>query len=788
MNSQQKVEPCRSIAARYKQSQAFLQDIGENKMALNATLYPIWIDSSDCFWYERKFRDDNAPADRVIKQYRLVNARSASNHVAFDHGVFANVLAEISKEKIEPGNLPINSLEMDLSPLSSTDNEPSQTLKVLRFTAFDRRWCFDLETGACTEIETNPDEWVISPDKKKAAFVKDYNIWIRDIESGKDHALTLDGEKYYVYGATGTAWGGPPGPAQLQIIWSPDSKILFTVQRDTRQVLTLPVVHHVPADGGIRPQLEEVKVAYPGDTYLEELRLLAIDINTGEICSADYPQIPVTRNSYGIFSAKMGWWAADSRRAYFVDVARDYKKVRVVEFDTQTGATRILFEEHSQTHINLMLGADDYPTFLPLLESNELLWFSERSGWGHLYLYDLDTGNLKSTVTSGKWLVRSVAHFEPKRREVFLQTAGRVSEFDPYYRDLVRVNVDNGELTTLVSSDHDNVTIVQTDLNTLVAITSLDIKGLCGVHPGGDFAVITRSRADEVPVSFLIDRDGKQVIELEVADISALPDNWQWPEPVKMLAADNETEIYGLVFRPTDFSPDRSYPVISHGFNNPEIPWVSKGAFTNGALSSLAYLDAAALAELGFIVVQIDGRGSSLRSKVFQDKCYGSFQTASLIDDHVAGIRQLAQRYPYMDLERVGVTAHASGGSGCVEGMLRYPEFFKVGVGSSLHDRRFMSAAMMGNKYEEVSGPREDHQYAEQLVENLQGKLLLIHGMLDWCTPPASAFRLIEALQRANKDFDMLLLPNLGHEGSHYITRRVFNYFVEHLLGEEIPV
>ena len=326
----------------------------------------------------------------------------------------------------------------------------------------------------------------------------------------------------------------------MQVLWSADSKRLFTVQRDTRQVLTLPVVHHVPQDGSVRPTVDHVKVAYPGDEHIETLRLLSIELETGRIQDANYRHIPTTRNSYGFFYSNLGWWSTDNRRAYFVDVERDYKTVRVIEFDTDTGDTKELFTETSDTQINLMLNGDELPTFMPLPESKEILWFSERSGWAHLYLYDLETGDLKHAVTQGEWLVRQIVRIDRERREVFVQTAGRVSGRDPYYRDLCRVHLDTGELTTLASSDHEIISITPKDMNAYLVMVLMgrDIGQSNGVSPTGEFAVVTQSRADEIPVSYLIDKNGENRFDLETADVSALPDNWQWPEPIKTVSAD----------------------------------------------------------------------------------------------------------------------------------------------------------------------------------------------------------------------------------------------------------
>ena len=415
----------------------------------------------------------------------------------------------------------------------------------------------------------------------------------------------------------------------------------------------------------------------------------------------------------------------------------------------------------------------------------------------HLYLYDLDSGELKSTVTKGEWCVRDVLGFDSARREAFIQTGGRVSsdatatdlDRDPYYRDIVRVHVDTGEIETVISSNHDYNTASSKNMTTMTgsSVLGFDAAATCAISGSGNFVVTSRSRADEPSQSLLLTREGELVLELEKSDLSALPNDWRWPEPEKLLAADGKTDIYGLVFRPSHFSPDRSYPVISHTFNVPEGIWVSKGSFGNGNVHNWAYLDAAAMAELGFIVVQIDGRGTSHRSKSFQDESYGNYLSASNIDDHVCGIQQLADRYSYMDLDRVGISCDTSGGSSAIQGLLTHPNFFKVGVNYCAHDLRLESGAMVGEKYEGMTEPT--YQFLENQIENLQGKLLLIHGFLDPILPVASTLRIVDALQKANKDFDLVLLPGSGHgvEINPYACRRAWDYFVKHLHGIEPP-
>ncbi|MDB9952698.1 S9 family peptidase [Porticoccaceae bacterium] len=760
------------METRYQKAQSLAQGVCSKTVAYNTTLYPIWIGDSDCFWYERERKKG--------KEYRLVDANAESNHVAFDHAVFAAALAKAVEQEVDANNLPITDVDMVIG-------SEEKSITSLEFTAFDKRWNFDTTSATCNDINLVSKDWSISPDGKHGAFVRDFNLWIHEFETGKETALTDDGEAFFQYGVAGSAWGFAMVPT-VQACWSENSEKIFTVKRDTREVKELPVIQHVPLDGSLRPTVEGYRVAFPGDESIETLQLVCIDVKTGRLQVANHRQIPVTRSGWGFFDSKLGWWSTDNRRAYFVDMARDYKTVQVTEFDTDTGNTKVLFEETSATHINLMLNQDEYPALVPLPETNELLWFSERSGWGHLYLYDLNTGALKNSVTQGDWLVRYVLDTNSQRREAYIQTAGRVAGRDPYYRDLCSVNLDTGELTELVSSDHEINAIAQTQMNTQTMWAWADVSKANGMSPTGNYAVFTRSRADEIPESVLINRKGDTVLELERADISGLPDGWQWPEPVKLLADDGVTDIYGLVFRPSNFSPDQSYPVVSQVFNTPEIPWVSKGSFSNGAMIfGWPYLDAAAVAELGFIVVQIDGRGSVCRQKSFSDESYGWLESVSNLDDHVAGIKQLAARYPYMDIQRVGITTHNTGGSGGIQGLLQHPDFYKVGVSALPHDGRLIGGAMWGEKFEGLSGPDVNKLYPEMMVEKLQGKLLLINGMLDVTCPPATIFRWVDALQNANKDFDLILLPKLGHNFSGYLVRRTWDYLVQHLLGEEPP-
>lgn len=782
------------IINKYQRAQNLMRGIqgfGQASIIANSTVFPIWIEKSKCFWYERDINiekncgDANAPVKKWDKEYRLVNAEKASNTRAFDHSKLAKALEKISNTIVDQNQLPISDVELKL--------DDTDQVETIQFTAFDRVWTFSVLESEISELpkKTIKKGTLPSPNGKFYLFIRDYNLWLHDINSGEENALTQDGEEHYCYAVVGNGWGIDMhflGDG-LQALWSSDSKRVLTVQRDSRQVKSVPMVEHVPKDGSIRPKLNLIKVALQGDEHVPEYRLVAIDIERNRLQEAHYANLPIIRNSTGFFDSRLAWWSTDNQHAYFVDMVRGYQKVHVVKLDTNTGNTQVLFTESSDTYLNLMVNDDEFPTIMPIPETNELIWFSERSGWAHLYLYDLKTGNLKNAITSGEWLVRSILSANLPKREIFLQTMGRTSDRDPYYRDIIRVNIDTGELTTIASSNHDYYAISNFcfDMETVIfSALGNDVSNARAISHQGDYIVATQSRVNCVPATILLDRNGKKILEIEQGDMTALYDKmsqqWEWPEPIELLAADNETAIYGVVWRPSDFSPDQSYPVISYGFNTPELPRVPKGSFSNSSSCGAYYFGGAALAELGFVVVQIDGTGTPFRGKVFQDKSYGWAESAGCIDDHVAGIKQLAERYPYIDLNRVGVST-LGGGTGAVQGLLHHPDFFKVGAHSMLHDSRLLTTPLWSDKYEGLEGPNPKYHYPEAYAENLQGKLLLMAGMLDTTIFPSSTFRLIEALQTANKDFDLIMLPNLGHQHSNYLMRRSWDFLVTHLLG-----
>ena len=667
----------KDITQRYARAESLLQRVFSLKETPNSILFPKWIGETENFWYERY--------SHTGREYRMVNPREKTNRVAFDHEQLAKLLAERSGQDVDPNNLPITHVRFELDPT------------VIAFQAYEKRWIYKAHAHELVEKSAASGQGLTSPDGAYSVHAKEHNLWLRHLVSGEERQLTFGGEEHFCYGAVGLAWVHPTTDARkLQAVWSPDSQRILTVQRDSRRVRTLPVLHNLPKDGGLRPTVEHVKVAYPGDADVEGYRIVSIDISTGKIVEASHETVPTIRNSGGFFADNLGWWDKNSQTAFFIHVDRYYKCAKLMEFDVTSGATKPLFEETTQTQLQLSDNADESPYILPLPETDELIWYSGRSGWAHLYLYSTKNGELKREITSGEWTVRDIVHFDKERRNIYLQTSSRKKGCHRHHKDLIQVQIDTGKITELANPDYTNFAAREKSFPTILATSfGAETDRTNAISPTGNYFVTTRSRLDEAPVSEVYDAGGTKIMHLETADVAGLPDGWNWPESVTVLADDGKTEICGCLYRPSTFSADKRYPVLNQVFNSPELPWMPEGAFSCDGMFGFSYFVGAALAELGFIVVQFAGRGTTGRSKQFLDASYGWAEDASIIADHVAGIKQLAARYPYMDLNRVGIISD-QGGPGGVQGLLDYPEFYKVGVASTLHDSRLMSATMWG--------------------------------------------------------------------------------------------
>jgi dipeptidyl-peptidase-4 len=464
---------------------------------------------------------------------------------------------------------------------------------------------------------------------------------------------------------------------------------------------------------------------------------------------------------------------------------RHHRRVGVLRIDATTGKARPVFEETSPTFVSLNGGyyGGLAITHRVIDRGRQILWFSERGGWGHLYRYDLATGKLLNQVTSGQWVVTGIVDVDEEKGIVYFLGAGRENGRNPYLNSLYRVNLDGSRLKLLTPEDGDHE---------VFAATAPERSGLpasSALSPSKAYFVDRYSRVDTVPVSVLRSAEtGKVLMTIEQADHAPLGEGgWTRPIPFVVKARDGATDLFGTMYLPADFDRAKKYPVIDNVYPGAHFIVPDVRAF------SPRYFYRQALANLGFIVVNLDGLGTTGRGKAFHDLSYGNLQDGPGLPDHVAGIRELARHYPQIDLDRVGVFGHSSGGYGTVLAMLKFPDFFKVGVASAAAVDMCGAIPLMMDKWQGPPKPGTDYcepVFLANMAPNLKGKLLIAYGEMDEHMPAATATRLIDALTKANRDYDLVVMPNRAHGFSQdrYFSRRLFDYFVRHLLGSEPPV
>lgn len=749
------------LQARYARAAAW-QDHDRQHFVLNSEVLPSWIAGTDTFWYPRQTDQG--------KRYVVFDAAKGTRVDAFDHAALASQLAAATGKSVSPDALPLQDLWLQARP------------RVATFSAFGKSWHYDVARQHLTEdtgTTRDRQSLLISPDGARALFLKDSNLWVRNLATGEERALTTDGVKYNAYGSLPSVMGIEGG--RPQAMWSPDSRRVFTAQVDDREVLELPSLDFAPANGSVRPLAHSVRGALPGDEHITRYRLVILDATTGQQVVVRNPTLPAVRMILTPFGDGRAWWSADGATAYVVEIERGERTARLLAIDAATGATHALFEEQAEHYLEFGTKVFQKTSIVPLPATNEVIWYSERSGWAHLYLYDLRTGALKRPLTSGDWLVRDVIGVDAARREVYLTIAGRVPGRDPYYRELVKVGLDTGKLTILSSSDADHKSHSVRELDPLVQDGAA--QALSGLSPSGAYLVETVTRIDGPSRTRVLRRDGSPVAVVEEADASRLPAGWKWPEPVMLKAADGKTDIAAAIFRPSDFSPNRRYPVIDCIYGGPQVSIVPESY-----LGTLAYLESVSLAELGFVVVVVDGRGTAERSRAFHEASYGAIQTSSNLEDHIAAIRQLGARYPYLDLDHVGISGFSAGGYMAALAMLRYPDFFKVGVARSGNYDQRLFWYVWGERYHGMlEGDNYVAQAARTYAANLKGKLMFIHGLADPGVHPAALFQVTQALIEAGKDFEMTLMPRAGHEINGWAQRRQWDFLVRNLAGQEPP-
>jgi dipeptidyl aminopeptidase/acylaminoacyl peptidase len=728
-------------------------------LVLNVAEEPNWIGETSRFWYRKTVEGGN--------QFLLVDPATQEKGPAFDHDRLAGSLSA-SKDTTYTGvTLPFNSFEyveeeeaiefvLGESAFRRPGSAPSPS---------DSTWRCDLATYECENTGPVPErgrggraigyqagpgqlwrsqgeEPVESPDGQLEAFIQNYNVAVRRVGEEDLTLLSQDGSEGNAY-------------TYSSLTWSPDSKRLAVYRVIPGHQREVHYVESSPEDQ-LQPKHSTLIYAKPGDV-LDKEQPVVFDVEGKRQVNVDDSLFP---NSYNLSELA---WREDSRRLTFEYNQRGHQVYRIIELDAATGSTRAVISEEPETffYYSQARGNGGTRYRYELNDGEEIIWMSERDGWAHLYLYDGATGEVKNQITEGEWVVRNVEWVDEENRQIWFRASGMYAGKDPYFLHYYRIDFDG---------------------TGLVAYTDANGEHQVSFSPEREYYVDRWSRVDLPPVAQLRRTGDREVVmDLERADDSALRAmGWQYPEVFVAKGRDGTTDIWGVIIRPTDFDPGRTYPVIEYIYAGPHSAFVPKTFSTQRGMQ--------AMAELGFIVVQIDGMGTAKRSKAFHDVSWKNIKDAGF-PDRILWHQAVAAEYSYYDISGVGIYGTSAGGQNSMAALLFHPDFYTVAVSAAgCHDNR-MDKIWWNELW--MSWPLGPHYSASSNVDNahlLQGQLLLILPELDTNVDPSSTMQVVNALIEADKDFDFLMVPGADHgSGGAYGTRKRFDFFVEHLLGLDPP-
>ena len=718
-----------------------------NPLVVGERVFADWL-PGDRFYYRNTTLQGS--------EWLLVDPARKSRRPLFDAAAMAQALERAGAGTFKASDIPAERAEL------SSDGK-TVVLSIGR-----KNWKCDVAGHACA-ADTAPERpapsrfgrggppEVASPDGKRIAFIRDWNLWVRDAASGQETQLTTDGTENFGYATDNAGWTHSDRPI---LLWSPDSKKIATQQQDERHVGDMYLVESRVG----HPILHAWKYPLPGDSVVAMIHRVIIDVDARKVIRLqtppDYHRAMLGDN----LSMSDLIWSPDGSQLAYVSTSRDHKHETVHIADAATGAVRTLFEESSPTQFESVAG------WRVLWPEHEIIWSSERNNWAELYAYDLNSGKLLHPITTGEGPVTGIEHVDERAAALVVEARGREPNENPYFRHYYSVRLDGSHWRPLTPESGDH---------------SIQMA------PDGRYFIDSWSTPETPPTVVLRDANGRIVMPLGRADISRLlATGWKPPIPIVTTARDGKTKLYGLMFRPTNFDSTAKYPIINNPYPGPQAGSVGSRSF------SAARGDHQALAELGFVVITLDGMGTPFRSKSFHDTYYGAMGRDNTLPDQVAAMKQLAERYPWIDSTRAGIYGHSGGGFITADAMFRYPDFFKVGIAESgNHDQREYEDDW-GERYQgllvrNADGTDNYEAEANQTVaRNLKGHLMLVHGSMDDNVPPYNTFLVADALIKANKEFDELIIPNVHHgyaAASNYMMRRRWDYFVRYLLGAEPP-
>jgi dipeptidyl-peptidase-4 len=738
----------RSIVERYTRAEQMLP-WNTGRIVFGEDVQPKWYKDGTRFWFRNTTRNG---ADFI-----LVDPLAGTARPLFDNARLASAITAAADTSYDPNKLPFRTFKF------AKDEEDERRIE---FRAARKRMTCDIVAYTCVAADTLPSEvpYVLSPDKKWEAFVSKYNVFVRPRGGGDSTQLTTDGISGWSYGLS------EPTPQQLlapklaprrpQIHWSPDSRRLLVSRMDDRGVATMPYISYTSQ----RPRMFTQPYALPGDTAVPVPSAYLLDRVAKTNVKVQLP-FNVAQLSLG-GSLRDSVWTASSNQVNLSAITRASKSAYLWSVDASTGAVRLLARDTTKTYVETSPPTDPVSWHVSD-DGQDVIWWSERDGWGHLWRHGAD-GKVKNQITSGPWQVGKVVHVDDKLKQIWFTARGRESNHFAYYPALYKVGFDGSGLTLLTPEDAYH-----------------DVE----VSPSGRYVVDRMSRIDKPTESVLRDvTTGRILRTLAKADVSQLVAlKWKPAQVFTAKARDGVTDINGVIYLPPNMDSTRKYPIISNIYPGPQVGSVGVWKFRAGG-------EPFALAELGFVVVQIDHMGTPNRSKAFHDSYYGNFIDNGL-PDHIAAIKQLAAQHSFIDIDRVGIYGHSGGAFASTDAMLRFPDFFKVAVSSSgNHDNRSYNI-YWAEKYQGLmtrdTVKKNDNFTAsanKTYASNLRGHLLLMHGDVDDNVHPANTIQLIDELTKANRAYDLVWAPNRGHGlNEPYFIRRRWDYFVQWLLGETPP-
>lgn len=701
------------------------------KHVLYAGVVPHWVEQTSAFWYVRQTEKG--------KEYVKVDAASKKRTALFDQQKMASALTEKAGREINAYNLPLQNCRLNIS------------LDTLRFQLDGKFWAYSIKNNRLLDEGAIPSRgkerhWmevddekegspVTSPDGKWTAFIKNDNVYVREVATGKEKQLSQDGTLSNYYSS--------------YIQWSPDSKSVVSCRIRPVEKRYVYYVESSPADQA-QPKLHKQEYAKPGD----ELRFKVPCIFEVESGRRLIPSTELFSHQYEL-SGPM--WNADSKAITFEYNERGHKVYLVLEMSAVDGSVRTLIEEKEEKYVNYPRIYRNY-----LGDGKRIIWSSERDNYNHLYLYDRATGKPLNQITKGEWYVRGVQHVDEANEVIYFSANGMKKGEDPYLIHYYKINFDGSNL---------------------VELTPEEGMHQCWYSSDYKYLVDVYSKVDQAPIAVLRDaKNGKIRMQLDKADISALLANdWKAPEVFSAKGRDGKTDMWGVIYRPSNFDPSKKYPVIEYIYSGPGDQYVPKTFSSyNWWMTSLA--------ELGFIVVQVDGMTTSFRSKEFEEVCYKNLKDAGL-PDHIAWIKAAAQKYPYMDIDRVGIFGCSAGGQESTGAVLFHPEFYKAAYSAcGCHDNR-MDKIWWNELW--MGYPVDESYSACSNVDNahlLSRPLMLVVGELDDNVDPASTMQVANALIKANKDFELVVIPGAHHTmGEDFGEHKRYDFFVRHLMGVTPP-